>query len=124
MMILVNAMEKIPNLKIDNCKLIIRLLFPFAPHLAQELWERLGNKTLLDNERWPVWDEKLVTEDDFDLLIQVNGKLRAKTKVHKGIGEEQARALVLTNPDIKKWVEAKEIKKVIFVPDRLINFII
>ena len=124
MMILVNAMEKIPNLKIDNCKLIIRLLFPFAPHLAQELWDKSGNKTLLDNERWPVWDEKLVTEDDFDLLIQVNGKLRAKTKVHKGIGEEQARALVLTNPDIKKWVEAKEIKKVIFVPDRLINFII
>ncbi len=102
----------------------IKLLFPFAPHLAQELWERSGNKTLLDNEQWPAWDEKLVTEDEFDLLIQVNGKLRAKTKVHRGISEEQARALVLTNPEIKKWVEAKNIKRVIFVPNRLINFII
>ena len=107
-----------------NCQLFIKLLFPFAPHLSQEVWAMLGHKTLLDNEKWPTWDESLIAEETFEMLIQINGKLRAKMTAQKGIGEQTAKGLAVSNPDVKKWLDPAKIKKTIFVKDRLINFII
>jgi leucyl-tRNA synthetase len=101
-----------------------KLLFPFAPHVSQELWQKLGNKTLLDAEIWPEWDEKLVKEENYDLVIQVNGKLRATAKAAMGIDEEEAKKLALSLEVTRKWVDAKKIKKTVFVKDRLINFIV
>ena len=123
MMILLNELEKSEILNSKFYFLFSKLLFPFAPHLAQECWLMLGNKTLLDNEAWPKWDAKLIAEEEFEMLIQINGKLRAKMMAKKGIGEQAAKALAITNPDAKKWITG-EPKKVIFVQDRLINFIV
>ena len=124
LMILVNEMEKNPQLLITNYQLLIKLLFPFAPHLAQELWQKLGNKSLLDYEPWPVWDEKLIQEEEFELIIQINGKMRGKIMTQKGIVEEDAKKLAFSQNVIKKWIGGKKIKKTIFVKDRLINFIV
>ncbi len=124
LMILVNEMEKSPSLEIDNWKLIIKLLFPFAPHISQELWERLGNKTLLDNEVWPKYDQKLVVEDEFELIIQINGRLRDKVVVARNIIQKEAERIVLEREKVKEFLGRKKPKKIIFVPGRLINIVV
>ncbi len=102
----------------------LKVIFPFAPHLSQELWEALGNKGLLDFEQWPIWDEKLIIDDKFDLVIQINGKLRGTVVSKIDIGRKEAEKIAAQHPTVKKWLENKEIKKIIFVPNKLINFII
>lgn len=123
LMILVNKLEEF-QLSFTNYELLIKLLFPFVPHISQELWQMAGNKTLLDNEKWPEWDEALIVEDKFELLVQINGKMRGKIEVKRDIGQETALALVVSKPEIKKWLEGKNPKKVIFIKNKLINLII
>jgi len=96
MMILLNELEK-NKLKMPEEPIIqfIKLLSPFAPHLAQELWQQLGKETLLDNEPWPVYDEKLTVDNEIQLLVQVNGKLKDKILVSKDITQEEAEKLGL-----------------------------
>lgn len=123
MMILLNEIEK-SGLSAADLGSFAKILFPFAPHLAQECWVMLGKKTLLDNEAWPKWDESLIAEAQFELLIQVNGKLRGKLMANKGITQAEAEKLALADAAVKKWIIGGQSKKVIFVKDRLINFIV
>ncbi len=122
MMILLNELEKSAPGP-DDLAMFAAILSPFAPHLAQEGWFLLGKKGLLDHESWPKWDEKLIAEESFELLVQINGKLRHKAVVKKGISQEEAEAEALRHPEVKKWITG-EPKKIIFVKDRLINFIL
>ncbi|MFH1759236.1 MAG: class I tRNA ligase family protein [Patescibacteria group bacterium] len=109
--------------------ILLKLLFPFAPHLAQELYtqrhsEAKTKNLLLDTEPWPVWDEELIQEEKFELVIQVNGKVRGTVTTKKGISKKEAEKLAIVQPTVKKWFKGIVIKKIIFVPDRLINFIV
>jgi leucyl-tRNA synthetase len=122
MMIFMNEAEKLALSKTDALA-FAKLLSPFAPHIAQELAEVLGYKKLLDYEAWPKWDEALVVEDDFELVIQINGKVRATVSARRGINEMEAKALAISAENVKKWIAGAPIKKVIFVKDRLINLI-
>ena len=124
LMILVNEMEKQSSIVKSQLLIVTKLLFPFAPHIAQELWQKLGGKSLLDYEEWPIWDKKLIQEEEFDLVVQINGKFRVAMRVKKGINESDAKKLVFDNEIVKKWIADKDIKKVIFVPNKLINFIV
>ncbi|MBI2024904.1 MAG: leucine--tRNA ligase [Candidatus Harrisonbacteria bacterium] len=124
LMIALNDAEKLETLSKDFYKTYCKLLFPFAPHLAQELWSLLGHKTLLDEEKWPEWDERLAEEESFELIIQVNSKTRGKLTAHRGIDETNAKALAMTAPGMNKWLDPSKIKRIIFVKDRLINFIV
>ena len=124
LMILMNGIEKQPLLEIRNSKLLIKLLFPFAPHLAQELWEKIGSKTLLDYEEWPKWDPNLIKEKTFQLVIQINGRMRDIIVVDIGISQEEAEKISLNREQVKKWLGNQKVKKTIFVKDRLINFIV
>ncbi|MDP3999702.1 MAG: leucine--tRNA ligase [bacterium] len=130
LMILVNEMEKAESIVNSQLLLVTKLLFPFAPHIAQELWSQLGpsassgQASLLDHEDWPKYDEKLITEEDFELLIQVNGKLRDKVMVSKNTTQEEAEKLVLGMEKIKEFVGKAKPKKIIFVPGRLINIVV
>ncbi|MBI4991791.1 MAG: leucine--tRNA ligase [Candidatus Harrisonbacteria bacterium] len=125
MMILLNEMEKNKSqLSVVSCQLLVKLLAPFAPHLAQELWEQLGNETLLDNEVWPEFDEKLTEDSEVELIIQVNGRLRDKVLVSKVITQKEAEELVLEREKVKEHLGKKKPKKIIFVPGRLINIVI
>ena len=110
------------------------LVAPFAPHLAEELWHRLGHETSLferavgpDGERialWPTFDPAKATADQVEFVIQVNGKVRARVTVPRGIGEDQARALAMEDENVRRFVDGKAIRKAIFVPDRLLNLVV
>jgi leucyl-tRNA synthetase len=101
-----------------------KLLAPFAPYLAEELWEKLGHKNSIHLEPWPKYDVKLIKEDEFELVIQINGKVRDKVSVQIGISQKEAEKLALSQEKIKIWLKDKKVKKIIFVPNRLINFVL
>ncbi|PIW92896.1 MAG: leucine--tRNA ligase, partial [Candidatus Moranbacteria bacterium CG_4_8_14_3_um_filter_43_15] len=100
------------------------LLAPFAPHIAEELWQQLGHKDSIFLEKWPEYDPKLVKDEEITLIIQINGKLRDQIKAPAGVKEEEAKRLALESKKVIKYMEGKNIQKVIFVKDRLINFVV
>ena len=105
-------------------KNFIIILAPFAPHLAEELWRRLGGRTSVFDEVWPKFDPDLIKEETIDLVIQINGKIRDKLLVSAEIEEAEAKRLVQENGKIKKWLAGKEVVKVVFVPGKLINVVV
>ncbi len=100
------------------------LLAPFAPHITEELWADLGHKKTIHLEPWPKYNAKLTQDADYELVVQINGKFRAKIKVSAGISEEEAKEIALKNPLVLNHVQGKNITKAIFVPGRLINFVV
>ena len=115
---------KTTSIQKPEAEKFIKILHPFAPHMAQELWSELGNKTFLDFEPWPEYDPTLITEDIFTLVIQVNGKARGTVTASVDITEEKARSLALAEERIQKFLDGKEPKRVIYVPGRLINIVV
>ena len=99
----------------------VKILSPFAPHIANELWENLGNKKSLDTEPWPTWDEALLTEGTVKIIVQVDGKFRDTMEVVRDQSEEEVKREVIARPAVKKWIEGKKIERVIFLKNRLIN---
>ena len=124
MMILVNEMEKEEKLPIANYQLLITILSPFAPHIAEELWEKLGNKESIFLQSWPKYDSEMTKDEKITLVLQVNGKVRDSIEADAGISEEEAKALAMQSEKIKTWTVGKEIKKIIFVKGKLINILI
>ncbi|NCQ16192.1 class I tRNA ligase family protein, partial [Candidatus Falkowbacteria bacterium] len=95
-----------------------------APHLAEELWAELGNKESIFKEKWPEYDKKMIIDEKINLVVQVNGKVRDMIEVSVDISENEAKKIALESENIKKWLEGKEVKKVIFVKGKLINIVI
>ena len=100
------------------------MLAPFAPHFAEEAWERLGHDTSVFEARWPAWDESLVVEDRVDVVIQVNGKTRSKVQVARDADEDTVVAAALREVGVQRFVEGKTIRKRIHVPNRLLNLVV
>jgi len=100
------------------------LLSPFTPHIAEELWHSIGSETFISLEAWPSWDEDLAKEEEIELVIQVNGKLRGKLMIPRGLSDEEIRNLVLTDEKTIEIIGERIIKKVIVVKGRLINIVI
>jgi leucyl-tRNA synthetase len=103
---------------------LLLLLAPIAPHLAEELWTETGHPYSIHNQPFPAWDEELAAEEEFTLVIQVNGKLRDKVTVPVSITEEQARQLALSRERVQAQLNDREIKKLIYVPGRLVNVVL
>jgi leucyl-tRNA synthetase len=134
LMILLNEMEKHPQLPITNYQLLLKLLAPFAPHLAEEIWQQLISASISQNQRksafesihrepWPKYDLKLIKEETFMLIIQINGKVRDQIEVNKIITQKEAEALVFERERVKMYLNGKKPKKIIFVPSRLVNIV-
>lgn len=123
MMILTNELGK-ESFSKEDFEIFLILLSPFAPHIAEELWQSLGHKDSIFKEQWPEFDPKLVKDDVISLVIQVNGKVRDNVEAEADISEEKAKELALSRDNVKRWIEGKEIKKVIFVPNKLLNIVI
>jgi len=100
------------------------LLAPFAPFITEEIWQIIGNKPSIHKTKWPVYDRKALKQDNFVLVIQVNGKTRHTVKAVKGISEQDGLNIALAEEKIKNFINGKNVKKTFFVPDRLINIII
>lgn len=124
LMKLLNAIED-KRLTSKQYGIFLKLLAPFAPHLTEELWmEVLKNKKSIHLESWPQYDEALLADEMVELVIQINGIKRDVLKVTKGLSEEEVKSIVLNNEKIKKHIIGKEIKKFIYVKDRLTNLVI
>ena len=104
---------------------LLKLLAPFAPHIAEELWQTvLKNKKSIHLETWPKYDEALLADELIELVIQINGVKRDVLKITKGLSEEEVKSIVLSNENIKKHLAGREIKKFIYIKDRLTNLVI
>ena len=120
---LVNALQGQSFSKATAEKLII-MIYPFAPHIAEELWHMLGNKNTITSETWPKHDENLAKESRIEIPIQVNGKLRDKIMARAGISEEKAKELALNTDKIKQAIAEKQIVKIIFAGGKLVNIVV
>ena len=100
------------------------MLSPLAPHLAEELWQLLGYKNLVAEQKWPRYENKFLTEENINLIVQINGKKKLIINIKKGLTKEQTERIVLENRAIIKIIESNNYKKIIIVPDRVVNLVI
>jgi len=124
MMILMNEMEKQSEVLITHYSLFVILLSPFAPHLAEELWLKLGHTKSIFNEAWPKYDERLIVENEITLAVQVNGKVRDEIIVPVDISENQVKEKVLASEKVQKWLTGKQPKKIIYVKGKLVSVVV
>jgi leucyl-tRNA synthetase len=103
---------------------LVKVLAPFAPHFAEELWGELGHDQSVHLEKWPVWDEKYLNETNLKVAVQVNGKLRGEIELSPGADEAAALDAVKANPKIAASIEGKDIAKTIYVPGKILNLVI
>ena len=103
---------------------ISQLIAPFAPHMAEELWQQLGHGGLVHETMWPTWDDSLIVEETTTIIVQVNGKLRAKIEVAKETSEDDIKAQALAADNVAKFVGDQKPAKVIYVPGRLVNIVV
>jgi leucyl-tRNA synthetase len=108
----------------ESVDTFLLLLAPTTPHLAEELWQRTGHDYSIHNQGWLGWDETLAKDEEVTLVIQVNGKLRDRITVPASITEAEARQLASERERVKAYLENKEVANIIYVPARLINFVV
>ena len=100
------------------------MLAPFAPHIAEELWERSGHPYSIHNQHFPTWDEELAAEEEITLVVQVNGKLRDRITVPADIAEEEAKRLALASPKVRGFINDSVVDRTVYVPGRLVNVVV
>ena len=108
----------------EASNILLLLLAPTAPHLTEELWNRIGEPYSIHDKPWPQWDEEFTREEQFTLVVQVNGKLRDKVDVPTSINESEARELALNREKVKAHLDGKQIAHVVYVPGRLVNIVV
>lgn len=124
MMVLVNELYKIDVLPKVVAETLVKLLGPYVPHLAEELWERLGHNGSLSTAAWPQFVEELTVDNQIEMVFQINGKVRSKTTVPKGFGKDEVLAMAKRDEKLASWLEGKTIVKEIVVVDKLVNIVV
>ncbi|MBV54660.1 MAG: leucine--tRNA ligase [Candidatus Marinimicrobia bacterium] len=124
LMTLGNKMKSRMSVSRSNAESFILMISPFVPHIAEEIWRRLGHTETIVYEQWPEFDEVLAREDLITIAVQVNGKLRGEFQVDNDIDVEILEQTAKELPEIQKWTDGKEILKVVVVPNRLVNIVI
>lgn len=124
LMVFVNAAYKVEALPFEYMKGFLKLLAPIAPHLGEELWERLTkSEESISYEAWPTYDEDKLEEDETEIVFQVNGKVRSKVTASKSTSKEELEKMALEDDNIRQHTEGKDIKKVIVVPGKIVNIV-
>jgi leucyl-tRNA synthetase len=103
---------------------LVIMLAPFAPHFAEENWERLGHDGSIFRAAWPGWDERLTVEDSVEIAVQVNGKTRSKVTVPRGAKQGTVVTAAQEDATVRRFTEGKEVRKVVYVPNRLLNLVV
>ncbi len=124
LMILVNEMEKADSILQEDFETLLLLLSPFAPHMAEELWNLVGNAESILSAKWPQANQKYLVADEVEVVVQINGKLRARLRVAAGSSQEEVESAARRDALVVKYLEGREIRKTIFVQDRLVNFVV
>lgn len=123
LMVFVNEAYKVDALPYEYIEGFVQLLAPIAPHMGEELWAILGNEGGISYAKWPTYDEAALVEDEIEVVFQVNGKVRAKANVTRDLAKEDLEKLALENELIKENIEGKTVRKVIVVPNKLVNIV-
>ena len=124
MMIFINACYKESNLPKEYMEGFIKLFNPICPHITEELWEKLGHNETISNASWPTYDIEKTKDDSFEMVVQVNGKVRGKINVSMNTSKEEMEKLALEIPNVQNFTEGKEIVKTIVVPKKLVNIVV
>lgn len=124
MMVFVNEATAAKTLPREILEGFLKVLSPYAPHLAEELWERLGHPALLCRESWPSFDPALCADDRTTIVVQVNGKVRGRFEAAKGLSQGEVLLLAKADPGVAPWIEGKKIMKEISVPGKLVNLVV
>ena len=123
MMIFVNEANKAKALPVEYVKGFVQLVAPIAPHLAEEIWEKLGSAEGISYVAWPSYDETYLVEDEVEVIFQVNGKLKSRAKVSASLSKDELTDVAMQDEKIKEEIEGKTIRKVIAVPGKLVNIV-
>ncbi len=123
MMIFLNEVSGLPEMPRSLWTPFVLLLSPYAPHLAEELWVRLGNAPSIARQPWPAWDEAYTAEEMVEIVFQINGKIRARESLPAGTPEEELKAKALGHERIRALLADTQIRKIIVVPDKLVNIV-
>ena len=123
MMVFINEAYKVDVIPKEYVEGFVKLLSPICPHITEELWEKLGNEGTITYEVWPAYDEAKLVEDEVEIVVQVNGKLKAKLHVPTDATREKMEEIALNDDAIREQIEGKTVRKVIAVPGKLVNIV-
>jgi leucyl-tRNA synthetase len=124
MMELCNALYKEPAINVETAKSFTLILAPFAPHIAEEMWQRLGVNSSLTYAPWPKFDPSMIVDDSVTVSIQINGKLRGTIEVAKAAKQDEVLTLARTLDSVQRNLQGKVIKKEVYVPGKIVNFVV
>ncbi len=124
MMVFVNHLGSLPAVPKVAAENLALLLSPFAPHVAEEIWSKLGHEDLASLAQWPAFDPKLTVEDTIEIGVQVNGKVRGRVMLSRTASEDDAKAAALAAEGVGAFVDGKSIKKFVYVPGRIVNLVV
>lgn len=124
MMTIINDFYAAGKVTRGEMNTFLKLLNPVAPHITEEIWQRLGFEGRLYNQKWPAWDEKKTIEDTVEIAVQINGRVKATVLTSIGEEKESVRKKVMSNSDIKKLIEGKNVIKEFYVPNRIYNIVV
>jgi leucyl-tRNA synthetase len=123
-MILLNEMEKAESVNVKDFKSFLQILAPFIPYVADQMWRELGEKKSIHLSKWPKFDPKKFANETVKIVVQVNGKIRTELVIQKEMDQEAVKAMALKDAAIIPWIEGKEVKRIIYVPGRLVNIVV
>jgi leucyl-tRNA synthetase len=124
MMILTRHLSEQKPAPREGVRALVLLLSPFAPHIGEELWQRLGNARSLAYEPWPTFDEELCRDEVVEIAVQVNGRVRGRIQIAPDAGEDEARRAAEAEPNVKAFVAGKTIQKFLYVPGKIVNLLV
>lgn len=123
-MICVNELSDLKCNKKEILEPLCILLSPFAPHITEELWNLMGNKTSISFASFPLFDESVLVENTFKYPVSINGKMRANVEIALDLDKDEVEKIVLANAEVQKYIDGKQIKKIIFVPKKIVNIVV
>ena len=123
LMVYLNELAKLTELPREAAEKFVLMLAPFAPHLGEELWQTLGHTDTVTYEPWPKYDEKMLEVSEVEILVQLMGKPRVRLMLPVGCSAADAERIVLANADVRSVLAGKTVRKVIYVPGRLVNIV-
>ncbi|MGC4377745.1 leucine--tRNA ligase [Fictibacillus sp. Mic-4] len=123
LMVFINEANKQERLPKEIMEGFVKLLSPIAPHICEELWEKLGHNETIAYSSWPIWDESKLVEKEIEIVIQINGKVKAKINVPADLKKEEMEEVALNHESVQSNIEGKTVRKVIAVPGKLVNIV-
>ena len=123
-MIFANEAYKNPNMPKEYLEGFVKMIYPFAPHMGEEMWQFLGHKDTITYESWPTFDEQKTAEEKILIVVQINGKIRDKIEASPELSKEELEKLALDSPKVKQYLDGKQPKKIIVVPNKLVSIVL